>query len=373
MTRSRFGRHIAAGSLVGALCLSALLLADDPAQFSEWSAPVNLGLPANHTSADFFAFVSKDGLSLYFTVSTCPTTSGTGACYADPEASGGFDIYVAQWDKVNQQWDTPHNVGPPINTPANDLAPSLSPDGHKMYFASDRPGGFGGNDLYVSRRKDKRDDFGWQTPANLGAGVNTDPPEPQPDGTVLYGNESSPQVFEDEATGVTTLYFDSNRLGGLGPFTDDPPAAGAHNGNDIYASIQQSDGTFGPPTLVPTVNSTSFDRAPTIRRDGLEMIFGSNRPGSLGGTLDLWVSTRTSTSAPWSTPVSLGPVVNSDRVTVGGITYPGADAGPALSFDGTKLFFQSVRPGTLGNFDLYMSTREKLKGRDRDETTQEER
>jgi hypothetical protein len=362
MTRSRLGRNFVAASLVCAVgLLSALLVADEPKQFSDWSAPVNLGLPVNHTTADFFPFVSKDGLSLYFTISTCPTTSGTGICYADPDASGGFDIYVAQWDNLNEQWDTPHNLGPTINTPANDLAPSLSPDGHVMYFASDRPGGFGGNDIYASRRHDKRDDFGWQDAENLGSGVNT-APVTQSDGTVLGGNESSPQVFEDDASGVTTLYFDSNRLGGLGPFTDDAPAAGgAHNGNDLYASILQLDGTFGSPTLVPNVNSTSFDRAPTIRRDGLEIIFGSNRSGSLGGTLDLWVSTRTSTSAPWSTPVSLGPVVNIDRVTVGGITYPGADAGPALSFDGTKLFFQSARPGSLGAFDLYITTREKLK------------
>jgi len=55
--------------------------------------------------------------------------------------------------------------------------------------------------------------------------------------------------------------------------------------------------------------------------------------------------------------VKLGPVVNADRVTVGGITYAGGDAGPALSFDGTLLFFQSVRPGNLGVvFDLYMCT-----------------
>ena len=87
----------------------------------------------------------------------------------------------------------------------------------------------------------------------------------------------------------------------------------------------------------------------------------SNRPGSLGNALDLWVSTRDSTSKPWSTPVNLGPGVNSASVTVNGITYSGADAGPSLSFDGKTLYFQSVRPGTVGAFDLYVSTRQKLK------------
>jgi WD40 repeat protein len=357
MTKRRFG----GGSTIPAslVCLvgllSAFVRADDPEQFSDWTTPINLGLPVNHVTGDFSSFVSRDGLSLYFTITTCPST---GACFTDPDASGGTDIYVSQWDSVNHQWSQPKNLGPTINTSANDMAPSLSPDGHVMYFASDRPGGFGRNDLYASRRKDKRDDFGWQAPVNLGSTVNT-APDVQPDGTVVGGNESSPEVFEDDATGVVTLYFDSNRIGGLGPFTGDHPPA--HNGNDIYASIQQPDGTFGPPVLVPNVNSTSFDRGPAIRRDGLEMFFASNRSGSLGGTLDLWVSTRPSTSAPWSTPVTLGTVVNSDRVTVGSITYSGSDAGPALSFDGTTLFFQSLRPGTFGAFDLYTNTREKLR------------
>jgi hypothetical protein len=296
----------AAAALASGVCLASgsPLIADDPKEFSPWSPPVNLAT-VNHATADFFAFVSKEGVSLYYTISTCPPNNPAAVCFTDPDASGGFDIYVAQWDSVNQQWGPPHNLGPTINSAANDMAPSLSPDGHVMYFASDRPGGFGGNDLYASRRKNKRDAFGWQPPVNLGSTVNT-APVVQPNGTILGGNESSPQVSDDEVSGIT-LYFDSNRLGGLGPFTDDPSAiGGAHNGNDIYASVLQANGTFGPPTLVPNVNTTFFDRAPTIRRDGLEMIFGSNRAGSLGGTLDLWTSKRPSTSAPWSTPVNLG-------------------------------------------------------------------
>jgi hypothetical protein len=211
-----------------------------------------------------------------------------------------------------------------------------------MCFASDRPGGFGGNDIYVSRRHNKRDDFGWQAPENLFSGVNT------------TANESGPAIFEDDETGVMTLYVDSNRTGGPGPYTDDPPA---HNGNDIYASILQSDETFGPAALVTELSTPFFDRQPTIRRDGLEMFLTSNRPGSLGNTLDVWVSTRASTSDPWSAPVNLGLTVNTGPVS----GFTGNDAGAALSFNGTALFFQSVRPGTFGNYDLYMITRTKLK------------
>ncbi|PYT46405.1 MAG: hypothetical protein DMG47_04855 [Acidobacteria bacterium] len=67
--------------------------------------------------------------------------------------------------------------------------------------------------------------------------------------------------------------------------------------------------------------------------------------------MDLSVSTRPSTSDPWSTPISLGPVVNS----------VGADNRPALSFDGTELYFQSTRSGGFGAQDLYVSRRTKLK------------
>ena len=294
-------------------------------KFSGWSQPVNLGPVVNSLRAEFFASVSKDGLSLYFT--------------AAPSASGfdGWDIYVSKRASTSDPWGSPQKLGPEINTPTfSESAPVLSVDGHTMYFASDRPGGFGGNDIWVSHRKDARDDFSWETPRNLGSNVNTS------------ANEASPAIFEDDESGATTLYFDSNRPGGLGPFTDD----GSGNGTDIYSSVLGADGGFGPATLIPELSTPSADRQPSISRDGLEMYLASNRPGTLGG-LDLWVATRTSTSDVWSSPTNLGPGVNSS----------GPDAGPAISFDGTTLYFHSVRSDNLGPlFDLYAATRTKLKG-----------
>ena len=224
------------------------------------------------------------------------------------------------------------NLGPNINSSSNELTSALSPDGHRLYFESNRPGGFGAEDLYVSRRHNRRNDFGWGPPENLGSGVNS------------AASEGGPFHFEDDETGTTTLYFNSNRLGGTGAF-------------DIYASRLNEDEAFGPAVLVEELSSPFSDRRPVIRRDGRELLLESNRPGAIGGSLDLWVSTRTSTSELWSTPVNLGPVVNSAAV----------EARPALSFRGTELYFNSNRPGGFGSQDLYVSTRTRLRDPDDDE------
>jgi len=326
---STFAKGLAA---VGLACLlvvglAALPAAEDPPRFSAWSEPVNLGAWPNGPNgplSEWFQFTSKDGLSLYFT--------------ADFEELDNWDIYVSQRASVEDPWGPPQKLGPEINTPYIEGGPSISADGHSLYFASNRPGGFGSTDIYVSRRHNKRDNFGWQTPQNLGSGVNT-----------TY-NEASPEIFEDdEGTGMTTLYFESNRPEGPGPYDD---IYGC--GNDIWASTLQPDETFGPAVLVEELNTKSRDMTPSIRRDGLEIFFTSNRPGGLGAR-DLWVSTRPSTSDPWSKPVNLGPPVN----------QPGREEGPSLSWDGTELYFCAIRSDSGGYLDLYVSTRTKMTGRDK--------
>ncbi len=277
-------------------------------QFSEWSAPVNLGPTVNSASNDAGSFISKDGLSLYFNSNR-------------PGGFGGLDIYVSQRASVDDPWGSPQNLGPIINSSSDDQTSTVSLDGHRLYFASSRPGGFGALDIYVARRHDKRNDFGWEAPVNLGAGVNTSLPE------------IGPAPFEDDETGTITLYFSRDAIGA----------------RDIWASTLGADESFGPAVLVAELSSPFDDARPAIRRDGLEIFFDSNRPGSVG-LLDIWVSTRASTSDRWSEPVNLGPVVNSAAL----------DARPALSFDGTTLYFSSGRDGGFGGNDIYVSTREKL-------------
>lgn len=311
MTPRDIRRVAAAGSMyffLVAVALVPLFSAQNPQEFSEWSTPVSLGPPLNTALAEIAPFISRDGLSLYFV-----RTASAGGF-------GGMDLWVSQRASTEDSWGLPENLGPTINTTANEFGPSLSPDGHTLFFASNRPG-FGGSDLYVSRRQNKRDDLAWRPAVNLGAAINT------------AANELQAAQFEDDETGVITLYFASNRPGGLG-------------GDDIYVSTLLANETFSPPVLVPELSSPSADLQPAIRRDGLELFLASSRPGSLG--LDLWVSTRASTSDPWSIPVNLGPVVNSAS----------EDARASLSFDGTELYLQSNR---AGNQDFYRSTRIKLR------------
>lgn len=305
--------------VLGALAASASFALTAQPKYSDWSAPVNLGPVINTGYNDQHPAISKDGLSLYFTSNR-------------PGGQGADDLWVSQRASVDDPWGPPQNLGPTINTSGVDFSPAFSRDGHWLFFNSDRPGGFGGADIWASYRENVHDDFAWGPPVNLGAGINSP-----------Y-DDSGPTFFQDDETGITTLYFTSlNRPGGLGDW-------------DIYASILGPDGTFGQASLVvelsaPGNANTGRDTRTAIRHDGLEIIFTSNRPGGVGSG-DLWVSTRPTTLDRWSTPVNLGPTVNT-------VYFDGA---PALSSDGETLYFYSNRPGGFGANDLYMSTRHKLNG-----------
>ena len=202
------------------LGLTALPAAEDPRRFSAWGPAVNLGPVVNSTSLEACPTISKDGLSLYFR-STRP-----GSTPYDPpyEMYRSLDIWVAQRESVDEPWGTPVNLGPTINTPYDESCTSISPDGHWLVYVSGRPPAAGNcgtgtnwnQDLWVSHRKNKRDDFGWETPHNLGCIVNSG------------AGENGPALFEDDATGKLLLYYSSGRPGGLGVL-------------DIYVSEAEGD------------------------------------------------------------------------------------------------------------------------------------
>jgi hypothetical protein len=188
-------------------------------------------------------------------------------------------------------------------------------------------------------------------------------------------DQAGPTYFEDDATGTHFLYFTQRPIGAK------------DTAFDIYVSTCTADlatcntpNVWGPGVAVAALNSPFRDTRTAIRRrDGLEIILSSGRPGSLASE-NLWVSTRATTqNQNWLPPVPIncdakpgcpawapeGPLVNS----------PAFDGAPALSWDGTELYFFSKRtdlPGHLAgpsptgdkseNSDLYVSKRMKLTG-----------
>jgi len=289
-------------------------------QFGAWGEPINLGAVVNSPFNDNHPAISKDDLSLYISSDRPGGVNGL-----NPRAFS--EIWVSRRAAPDSEWGAPRTLGDVVNGAGfNTAVPNFSPDGHLMFFNSTRPGGCGGSDLWVSRRKHARDDFGWEAPVNLGCNVNGP------------ADETAPTYFEDEETGTDILYFTSTRSGGAG-------------GNDLYASTLGDDGTFGPPVLVAELSTASNETRTAIRRDGLEMLLASNRPGGLAatgiGANDIWVSTRKTTEAPWSSPTNLGRPVNSEF----------EDGAPALSRDGATMYFYSRRPGGSGNRDLWRTTR----------------
>jgi Tol biopolymer transport system component len=292
---------MAAGATVSLLAMPA---------FEPWSVPVHLGAVLNSPSEEEGPEISKDGLSLYF----YSLRAG---------GLGGEDLWVAQRSDTSSPWGMAINLGASVNTPSNERAPALSRDGHRLFFASSRPGGRGGLDLWVSWRDHTWDDFGWQAPQHLGGLINT------------AANDSGPTFFENDEAGVPQLFFVSNRPGGLGMA-------------DIYVSEQRADGTFGPAVAVTDLNSPALETRPSIRHDGREIVFTSQRPGGFGNS-DLWMSMRDTVWDPWSRPVNLGPAVNTSF----------SEGTPGISSRGTELYFHSDRPGSLGDDDLYVSTRTK--------------
>jgi hypothetical protein len=293
-------------------------------EFTDWSPPVNLGPVVNSPALDSCVAISKNGLSLFF--SSNRQSPGT----------TNRDLYVSQRESVEAPWELPQPLTM-LNTPVWDSCPALSLDEHRLYFTSPRLGTCGGYDIWVSRRQDRRDDFGWEPPVNLGC---------VPDGPNSTANEMAPTLFEDES-GRMVMYFASNRSSKM---------------QHLYQAVMGDDDTFGPATPITELNSPDpfGDVGITVRRDGLEVIFLSNRPGGGGsgavGLFDFWSATRDSTAEPWSPPVfvrSLGaPAWALGRI--------------ALSFDGSELYFASYRQPSTGGTDLpdiWVARREKLAGK----------
>ncbi len=309
--RTKHGRFVATLMPIG-MGLALLMAAGtsdtlDASGGFDWSPPMNIGAEVNSAFEDTAPHLSSDGLALYFSSTR-------------PESQGLEDLWVSRRPNRHAPWGAAANLGPAINTPANERSPALSRNRRLLFFATDRAGGAGGFDIWLSWRPDPTDDFGWQPPVNLGSGINT------------AATDAGPSFLEHGPGPIPQLYLATVRPGGLG-------------GLDIYVASVPG-GWAGPPALLAELSSPQPDLTPTVRRDGLEIIFASGRPGGLGG-FNLWRAVRKSMHVPWSAPVPLGPQVNTEFVEVF----------PSLSSDAETLVFQSTRPGGFGGSDIYVTTR----------------
>ncbi len=123
---------------------------------SGWSTPKNVGRNINTDFWESAPSISPDGKALYF-------------CSNSPDGYGGIDIYVS-YKNEKGYWEEAENLGPTINTAADEQAPFIHADNQTLYFASNGWPGFGGSDVFVSR-KDKNGE--WSKPINLGYPINT--------------------------------------------------------------------------------------------------------------------------------------------------------------------------------------------------------
>jgi Tol biopolymer transport system component len=165
-----------------------------------WGNPVNLGLTVNSNREDFSQCISADGLSLYF-------VSMRAGGY------GGTDIWLTTRETTDSPWSEAVNLGPAINDEFHNSSPSISADGMTLIFAS-HFGWDDDNDLFMARWSTA--DVAWQTPVSLGEPINTDTPELYPclslDGRTLYFSrynaQEIPEIFASQIEPVVDFNAD---------------------------------------------------------------------------------------------------------------------------------------------------------------------
>ncbi len=197
-----------------------------------WQVPQKISPNLNDPFHDAATFLTPDGKTIFL--------------YYE---KGNGDIYQSDW--INGAWTTPQSMGPEVNTDSWETSGCLSPDGKKFFFASDRPGGYGSLDIYMSERKQ---DGTWGKVTNLGPTVNS------------AGNEDAPFMHADG-----TLYFGSDGHMGLGEY-------------DIFKSEYRERTWSTPQNLGYPINSPKFENYFFLSPDKKRAYFSSFRHEGLGNS-----------------------------------------------------------------------------------------
>jgi outer membrane protein OmpA-like peptidoglycan-associated protein/tetratricopeptide (TPR) repeat protein len=191
----------------------------------DWETANNIGKPVNAVGHDATISLTADGKTLYI--------------YRHKKAGG---LYVTDFDEVEHKWKEPRSVERPLNSKFYEASIAQSADSSLLFFTSDRPGGFGGRDIYMVRKEGKGR---WSEPMNLGSMINTafdeDAPYFHPDGKTLYYSSNGPgsmggfDIFVTELTGTeVNVWLDPLNMGAPVNTPDD----------DIYFVLSQ-DGKSG--------------------------------------------------------------------------------------------------------------------------------
>ena len=204
-----------------------------------WSEPVKLGSNINSDYREGSLSVSLDGKDLFF------------ASCNRPNSYGGCDLYYSTL--INDTvWSDSYNLGPIINTKFWESQPSVSGDGNMLFFASNRNGGYGGSDIWVSK---KINDI-WIEPVNLGPEVNTP------------GDEYTPFLHYDNST----FYFASRGHHGMGGF-------------DLYmGKLNSSLMVSNITNLGYPINTHHDESGLIVSKNGIKAYYNSN----INGNLDIY-------------------------------------------------------------------------------------
>ena len=251
--------------------------------------------------------ISADGRSLYY--SRCNQPGDSGSC----------DVYVSIL--TDKGWEYGYNLGAPINAKSWESQPSVSGDGHTLVFSSNRSGGLGGKDLWMSTLKNGI----WSKPKNLGPSINT------------VGNEESPFLHYDGQT----LYFSSTGLPGYG-------------GIDMFMSRLQANGTWTTPiNLGNVINSSDDDFGMYIDPWGQGGFIQSDRKGGYGG-LDIYKFNLPSKFKPKAVTYVQGKVIDkTTRKPVRGLVeLVDLSVNKVVFSDSIESFFIPLHAG--GNYAMHV-------------------